>query len=589
MNTFKSETKKEDGEAKKDENSKIKSNLPDKYRYFLYFEILTIVLFLPLIFVQLYFAMEYFLYIFNQVELYHYFFVTVNLAPGSYAADLTPAVQKLNITYEDTYKSNCADGYSFDRLLLLSSVAQTNLREITDSIDIKDPDFPNIKLDVKARDFRFFEFDISTPPRDPKDYHTINFNTPYTFNFWKGKRYCRKKIYQDPDKQVLQIVDGWKHCSDEFVGYQADDCGTYFDDSYRICAIRDFALDRLKNPYSQNEKLLLSKDNICPITKLDFISSKGEVFLRPTIRNEPDWRTGKKHDSYFIVRFDWIKFQGYKKNLPADYSMKSYHKGHIITVNETQNFGFMDDFNILIDEDDFINFYKHSTDLFIYYKGYMNDTNGHFYKPYTTQQVKVVLALYVLKTFSVECYKNVYRTRGEKRLLGLASQLNVSDLFGFVLTCTVWSMASIFLGLYSGLNLRLKIILMKLKGNLNLNNRKSEEISKMTNKIFWFLVWMVKTGTLLQMLGVTMNQIKIVEDFINFKCYSENALNTLVDFSIFLKNCKVMCVQILIFLLIEMGCEGLVLIGYFLIFLQNRKKDIINRRALELINELKEN
>jgi len=211
----------------------------------------------------------------------------------------------------------------------------------------------------------------------------------------------------------------------------------------------------------------------------------------------------------------------------------------------------------------------------------MQDVNGNFYRPYVTQPVRAIFALYVLKAFKPECYINVYKARNERKVLGLPGDLDVSDLFMFVLTLMVWSIASIFIGLYLGLNLRLKIIFMKLKETLNLNNKKSEEITKFTNKLFWFLVFIIKFGTLLQMYIITTNQISIADDFIKYHCYVESVTNTLKDFREFLFICESKCINQLIFLVVEFISEALVCIGYLFVMIQNKRKEIINNLLID--------
>jgi len=561
--------------------------LTDTYRYFLYYEIIAILVFLPLMFGQVYLTMDYFLYIYEEVDNYHYYFVINRLSPNAYTADFVPA-PKFDGFYNSTYLSNCDQGYSFDRLLVLDEIRNTEPIEITDSINITDPDFPNITLDTNARHYKFYSYDISTPPTNKSNAKTIYLNTPINFNFWKGKRYCRKKIFMDVNNNLLQVIDGDKSCSQELSAYHADDCGSYFNNSYRICAIREYAYDLFMNSYNDDEKLLLSKDNICPVTKMDSqIEKDGSSLIVPIMKNDPIPSTGKKEDLFFMVIFDWIKFSGYLSNLPGNYSMKNYLAG-AISVDVNQTFGIMDDMNIRLDDDDFMNFYTYSTDLLMYYRGYLNDTSGYFYKPFVSKPTRIILALSVYRTFSPHCYTNVYRARGEMRLLSLAADLDVSDLFGFVLTITVWTAASIFLGFYSGLNLRLKIIIQKLKGTINLNNKKSEEIMKFTNKLFWFLVFIIKFGVLIQMFVLTLSQLSIVDDFIKFTCYMEETIIILKVFQVFLVTCKEKCINILAFLLIEFAMESLIIVGYVFIHIQIKRREMLNDKILSVMERSKD-
>ena len=286
-------------------------------------------------------------------------------------------------------------------------------------------------------------------------------NTGITFSFWKGQRFCRKKIIVDKTLNTLHLLDIDIKCKDKFPDYYVDDCGTYYD-TYRLCAIRDYALDVYKNQYSANETYLKSNDNICPINKLEFKKDQfDKVTLTSYIKNLPDPVTGIKDNKYFTVILDWIKFQGYESHLPSNYSLVDYHDARWITINKECKFGWTNDMRVILDTDDFMDFYDYSLSHNYYYKGFMEDENGNYYRPFITQPVTAILTLFVTTSYNVECYNNVWKGRGETKLLGLPSELDVSDLFGFVLTIAVWTFASVFLGLYSGLNIRFKIIISK--------------------------------------------------------------------------------------------------------------------------------
>jgi len=66
------------------------SELPQNMRYFLYFELIAIILFVPFMLVQVYLTMDYFLYIFAEVDLYHYYLVTEEICSKSYPSDMFP-------------------------------------------------------------------------------------------------------------------------------------------------------------------------------------------------------------------------------------------------------------------------------------------------------------------------------------------------------------------------------------------------------------------------------------------------------------------------------------------------------------------
>ena len=577
---------KKDKDKEKEESS-INDVLPTNDRYFLYFEIFTILVFIPVIISQTYLAVDYFLYIVSQVDLYHYYLVTQQITTNNVNTDYFPFDESTFVLdYENSFKTLCPNGYAYDRLLITEIINNADPIDITDQLNITDPDFPNLMLNPAIRHYKFYKFDISNPPLNESLFTTIKMKTGIVFNFWKGQRYCRKKVFSDIKFNLLNVIDGNLNCTQEFPGYFADDCGSYFNNTYRLCGLRDFAYDLELNPYSANETLLFSKDNfnnnICPITKLIFkkdADGKGTISYRT--RNEPDQVTGKQDDMYFVVKTDWVSFQGRVGHLPSNYSMSTYNEARTININSSLNFGWMDEMSIVLDDDDYLNFFNYQMNINFYYKGFMEDVNGNFYQPYVTQPVKAIFALYVLMAFKPECYINVYKARNERKVLGLAGDLDVSDLFMFVLTLMVWSMASIFIGLYSGLNLRLKTILMKLRGALNLNNKKSEEITKFTNKLFWFLVFIIKFGTLLQMYIITVNQISIADDFIKYHCYLESLTNTLKDFREFLFICEAKCINQLIFLVVEFAFEILVCIGYIFILIQNKKKELINRLLIE--------
>jgi len=240
-----------------------------------------------------------------------------------------------------------------------------------------------------------------------------------------------------------------------------------------------------------------------------------------------------------------------------------------------QTFGFMDDMQIEFDQDDFMVFYNSTTtDLIFYYKNFMNGTNNDFYIPFTSTPIIVIFSLYVLRTYSPNCYFNVFKARNERRIQGLAHQLNVSDLFFFVLTIVVWTFCSLFIGVNYGLYIRLKFIKMKYQGLLCLNNKRSEEINKFTNKLFWFFAYMVKIGFLIQMLSSTHTQISIVEDFLKYKGFLDSISNTLRHNLDFLIICNERCYTLLALLILEFFLELVICIGYVFIIYYNQRQTI---------------
>ena len=265
---------KKDKDKEKEESS-INDVLPTNDRYFLYFEIFTILVFIPVIISQTYLAVDYFLYIVSQVDLYHYYLVTQQITTNNVNTDYFPFDESTFVLdYENSFKTLCPNGYAYDRLLITEIINNADPIDITDQLNITDPDFPNLMLNPAIRHYKFYKFDISNPPLNESLFTTIKMKTGIVFNFWKGQRYCRKKVFSDIKFNLLNVIDGNLNCTQEFPGYFADDCGSYFNNTYRLCGLRDFAYDLELNPYSANETLLFSKDNfnnnICPITKLIF-------------------------------------------------------------------------------------------------------------------------------------------------------------------------------------------------------------------------------------------------------------------------------------------------------------------------------
>ena len=566
--------------AEKDKDST--NDMPKIYRLFLYFESVVIFIYIPLMLLQIYVTLNYFLFVNSEVTKFHYYHVTQLMVTPMYPVDFYPDfIDKAQFQYNSTYLSNCTDDYSYDGLLIFGKVKNVELIDITDTLEITDPDFPDEQLDAKNRGFKFYKYDISTPPTDPSKATEVEFSSKYIFNFWKGKRYCRKNIYFDENFNVLQIIDWKTTCAKEFQGYNWEDCGSYYNNSYRLCALKDFAYDTNMNPYISNEEMMNSNSSICPITNIRFEDHlEGGRTMIPISKNLQN-QSGVIKDEVFLIVFDWIKFKNSPKTPLGNSTILDDDDGTSIQVDINQTYGLFNDMNFIIDEDDFMNFYSYSTDLFIYYKNFMNGTNNDFYMPFTSRPVKVIMSLYVIKSFSTKCFRNVFQKRNEKRLQGLAKELDVSDLFGYVLTTTVWIVGSLFVGVYYGLNIRIKFIRMKLYGTLVLNNKRSEEISKFTNKLFWFFAFLVKFGLIIQMIATSKQQISIVSDFITYKCFDDSLLDTLRVNLSFLGISLLISYDILILLLIEFCFEMFICIGYLFIFLYNNRRAIYQKILLE--------
>ncbi len=585
MNSNQNDDENQNNNSKKDE-------LPAIYRYFLYFEISTIVLFLPIILCQVFLAFDFFMYINKQTNMYHYFFVTERIVPGYYPADFIPAQKDVNPAYIDQYISNCAHGYAFNNFLRLFYIFNTYPIDESHSVKMMDPDFNNTVLNLEARGLTFWKFDISKVNPDKTKWVTIPLSTGINFIEWKGKRYCQKRIYFDAMFKLLQVIQGKYDCASTYPMYQADDCGTYYNNTYRICVLRNLARDNKKNNFADNKTMLEGTDNICPLTNLEFIDNPdpSKVQIVPTIKNLPNIRTGKQDNKYSAVMTDMVTFQNFVTNTTADYNMEKYYGGTYMYLSDNFDFGMMDDNNVLIDKDSFIAFYNYTTADYIYYQYYLNSTSGvNFYRPFDpTNSIQAQLGLFVLRAIRQDCFNKVYLPRKETDLLGLPDELNVRDFFIYSLTILIWTIASIFLGVYNLVNIRLKIIMMKLKGTLNLNNKMAEEISKWTNMMFWFIIFMVKILIVGIMVSTVTNQIQIVTDMMDYKCYIQQVRAVLNTFTTFLKTSKTKLMYVLFLLIFEIFQESLVTGGYLIIWTQNMKKDVQNKKAMKRLREERE-
>ena len=129
------------------------STLQKTYKYFLILKVVAILIFIPVILLQMYYSIMYFSYVKSEVNKYHYYFVTQSMVKSTYITDVYAEVPyTAPLTYEETYlPSSCKHDYSFSRLIVLGEVKNTEIIEITDSINMQDPDFPEQNLDPNSR------------------------------------------------------------------------------------------------------------------------------------------------------------------------------------------------------------------------------------------------------------------------------------------------------------------------------------------------------------------------------------------------------------------------------------------------------
>jgi len=524
-------------------------------------------------------------------------------------ADFKPQPKRATAdeTYKDQYINNCDSGYSFNNFLRLFDIYDANPIEITNDISVQDPDYNVTKLisngtdlvnvtvpatlDVKARNFKFFKFDVSKLFEDPKMRTKITLSTGINFIEWKGKRYCQKRLVFGTDFMLLQIIPGNKNCTQLYSSYSPQDCGTYFSGTYRICALKSIAISSKGQLYGDNVKLMNQTTNICPVTNLEFVDNidKSKIQILPTIKNEP---TSKgDYDKYAVIYTDMVTMQNYMRDAPGDYDMSTYNGGCSMYISNNYSFGFNDYNNVGIDEDDFITFINYTTNYFTYYKGFLNGSTGdslasEFYMPYDSQGTgRAVLACLIIRAVSIKCYKGVFQALGDSTLFGPTNKLNVSSFFIMALTIVIWTCASIFLGIYSLVNIRFRIIYMKINGTLNSNNKKAEEVTKWTTSLFWFIIFAVKMIIVGLMISTVSNQIKISKLMVENDCYIDKVVIIFTVFSSFLKECFARLEMLLYFLILEILQETLVISGYLVIWVQNMKEEMLMEKYIQKLKE----
>lgn len=564
------------------------------YRKFHYFELVTIFLFIPLVLVQFILAYDLLSYIGIQTTLFHYYFVTQRLMQMSYNADYTTilAVPLKKRTYKNTYTNNCPgdQGYGHVAFTRISSFENVSPIEITNSINLVDPDFPQFKLDPSTRGMKFWKFDIGQVNPDPAKYQSIQLSTGYNFVEWKGKRICQKRIFFDTQYTMMKIISGNLDCQKVF-GEFARDCGSYLNNLYRICVLRNLARDRSKKEFADDPKLLYGTDNICPVTNLEIASNSTDFKLVTTIRNNPSLKG--EVDQYFMVVFDPVTFQNPKTNPEFDYDVSTYNGAETCRISNNATYGLVDLRNVELDYDNFITFANYTLNYYIYYPGFMNGTSqSDFFMPYdSTNSVKAVLWLLVTRSVSEECFKKVYIPRKQNEVFGFAKELNVDEYFNYLLTFLIWVFASFFFVVYSLANIRVRVILMKLNGTINNNNKNAEEISKWTNFMIWFIIFGVKILINSIMMSLTTQQLNIVKDLKTYNCFAAGILLIFDKFDDFILMCSLKSEIIMIFLIIELFFQTMILIGYIFIWIRNKKKQILLERILKQLKveeEIKE-
>ena len=588
----------QEGEVIQRKSTKDSDLLPPLYKYFLYFEMISIFIFLPLVLSQIVMAYSFFDFIGQQTKKYHYYFVTSRIIPPYYISDFKPQARRPVETYLDQYINNCESGYTFTDFLTLFDINRVTPEEITDKIEVPDPDYNVTKLwsntttsknitvpatlDVKARNFRFYKFDVGKLGNDPSMYKKITLSTGINFIEWKGKRYCQKRILFSADYMLLQIIPGNKNCTTMFTGYSPQDCGTYFTGTYRICALKSVAISSDGQLYGDVVKLMNQTSNICPVTNMEFVDDPdpSKIQIIPTTKNQPT-RKGN-YDLYAVIYTDMVTMQNYMRDAPGDYDMSTYNDGCSMNVTNDYSFGFNDYNNIGIDSDSFMNFINYTTNTFTYYKGFLNGSQGdntlatEFYMPYDSQGTgQAVLACLIIRAVTPQCYKGVFLELGDTTLFGPTNKLNVSSFFTMALTILIWTCASIFLGIYAKGNIRFRIIYMKLESSLNVNNKNSEEISKWTSTMFWFIIFAVKMIIVGLMISTVSNQIKISKLMVDSNCYIDKVVIVFTVFRRFLDDCKAKLETLVYFLIIEFILEIFVIAGHLVIWIQRLKQEIL--------------
>lgn len=382
-------------------------------------------------------------------------------------------------------------------ILDLETFNDVSLHNVTNKVLI--PDYHQNSqtgvIDLFKAKFNFWDIDIGR-----KNSSKVKLATTYQFVNWRTYYICVYKIVLDSNALMFFPKD--KSCDD--LGKYVYQCGVFFD-TYKVCVdskrlyIKGIRISDLiaQGKYHEEE--------ICPYNYLNF-DFKGmknnpnetiENFSTRMRENKPPQNQPYLKDKVFLIDTDITKLGEYQKIFGSDDQIFFDRPLHNYQYNVS--IGYDDSINDVLDSYplyEFFNdtFYNSSvtnriTNQTSYDPNFMTGMNqGNYYKisDSSENKINITFSTFNFKAFSVECYNNLMKDKGDYQynFFKLIHDNSTSFLNRTFYYMFAWMITKLILSYYWDIKIRLFYIKNLLGNSLNEADQNAEYITKITGKAF---------------------------------------------------------------------------------------------------------
>jgi hypothetical protein len=186
-----------------------------------------------------------------------------------------------NFSTQSNLTEECSIGKP-QNFLELNTFSNVTLREITENVTIidwdKDPT-GNSLFNKTFKGWKFFDIDLSIPGPD-----SISLAYNYIFDTFATYKFCSVDFFLDSEYMAYNLIPGNISCSDNFPAFTTADCGSYINNTYRVCLLLDMmtTTDGIKL-----STLGLSNEEACPLNSIGVSANNNSNFNYSNI-NSPN-------------------------------------------------------------------------------------------------------------------------------------------------------------------------------------------------------------------------------------------------------------------------------------------------------------
>lgn len=553
-------------------NDLVKGN---RQKICLMFEKFVIYSFFAMTIVELIFLINLISFYKHKSNLYFYNLMEKRLVIKSYIGSLNPVSKK-------DFKDNgyhCIEKEAVPHSILnLETFSDITLNNITEKVMIADY-HKNSKsgvIDLFKANYNFYDIDIGK-----KNTSKVKLATTYQFVNWRTYYMCAFKINLENDAIMFFPKD--KSCSD--LGENIYECGVYYN-TYKICVNANKLIINSKRASDLILKGNYNKEEICPYNYINFdfkaMKQNSDIpidnFSTRYRKNKVPSNRQDLKNKVLLIDTDNINLGNVQKINKAEdqifFDRPKYNYQYDVSI------GYHDSLNDILDSYPLYEFYNDTfynssvrnklTNESSYDPNYMSGEHGKdFYKiiDSSDEKINITFSTYNFKAFSIECFNNLLKDKGEYqynffKLIHDNSTTFLNRTFYYMFA---WNLTKLILSYYWDIKIRLFYIKNLLANSLNEADQNAEYITKITGKTFIGAIYGILIyGTIFHKISFMKIQTNS-NNLYNYKCFSDDLINSAIKRYIeYVSDMDSYNFNLFIMFFISGGLQGFLLTYYIL-------------------------